>query len=101
MHLEGTFTALVTPFTPDGEAVDTDALDALVEGQVAGGVTGLVPCGTTGEAPTLDDDEQIAVIRRVVAVAAGRVPVLAGTGCSPPGRPSPPPARRWPRAPTG
>jgi len=80
MHLTGTFTALVTPFTPDGEALDLRALDALVEAQIAGGVTGLVPCGTTGEAPTLTDDEQITVIRRVVAVAAGRVPVLAGTG---------------------
>jgi 4-hydroxy-tetrahydrodipicolinate synthase len=80
MLLEGTFTALVTPFTPDGEAVDFPALDALVEAQIAGGVTGLVPCGTTGEAPTLGDDEQIAVIKRVVAVAGGRAPVLAGTG---------------------
>ncbi len=80
MKLSGTFTALVTPFTPDGESVDASALDALVEAQIAGGVTGLVPCGTTGEAPTLTEDEQLAVIRRVVAVAAGRVPVLAGTG---------------------
>ncbi len=80
MHLEGTFTALVTPFTPDGEAVDLPALDALVEAQIAGGVTGLVPCGTTGESPTLGEDEQIAVVKRVVAIAAGRVPVLAGTG---------------------
>ncbi len=80
MHLSGTFTALVTPFTPDGDAVDLPALDALVEAQIAGGVTGLVPCGTTGESPTLGDDEQIAVIERVAAVAAGRVPVLAGTG---------------------
>jgi 4-hydroxy-tetrahydrodipicolinate synthase len=80
MQLSGTFTALVTPFTPDGDAVDLGALDALVEAQIAGGVTGLVPCGTTGEAPTLTDEEQITVIARVVAVAAGRVPVLAGTG---------------------
>jgi 4-hydroxy-tetrahydrodipicolinate synthase len=80
MLLSGTFTALVTPFTPDGEAVDLAALDALVEAQIAGGVTGLVPCGTTGESPTLTEEEQIAVIKRVAAVAAGRVPVLAGTG---------------------
>ena len=80
MHLSGTFTALVTPFTPDGDSVDLPALDALVEAQIAGGVTGLVPCGTTGEAPTLTDDEQLLVIRRVAAVTAGRVPVLAGTG---------------------
>jgi 4-hydroxy-tetrahydrodipicolinate synthase len=80
MHLSGTFTALVTPFTPDGEAIDFAALDALVEAQIAGGVTGLVPCGTTGEAPTLTEEEQLAVIKRVVAVAAKRVPVVAGTG---------------------
>jgi 4-hydroxy-tetrahydrodipicolinate synthase len=80
MDLSGTYTAIVTPFTPDGDAVDLPALDALVEAQIAGGVTGLVPCGTTGEAPTLGDDEQLAVIKRVVAVVSGRVPVLAGTG---------------------
>jgi 4-hydroxy-tetrahydrodipicolinate synthase len=80
LRLTGTFTALVTPFTPDGDAVDFAAFDALVEAQIAGGVTGLVPCGTTGEAPTLTDEEQLAVIKRTVAVAKGRVPVLAGTG---------------------
>lgn len=80
MRLSGTFTAIVTPFTPDGEAVDFTALDALVEDQIDGGVAGLVPCGTTGESPTLSDDEQIAVIKRVVAKTKGRVPVLAGTG---------------------
>lgn len=80
MLLQGTFTAIVTPFTPDGEAVDFAALDALVEAQIEGGVTGLVPCGTTGETPTLTDEEQAQVVARVVAVAKGRVPVLAGTG---------------------
>src|SRR5262249_29669064 len=53
---------------------------ALVDSQIAGGVTGLVPCGTTGEAPTLSDDEQAAVIKRVAQRAAGRVPIVAGTG---------------------
>ncbi|MRG94947.1 4-hydroxy-tetrahydrodipicolinate synthase [Polyangium spumosum] len=76
----GTFTALVTPFTADGDAVDLAALDALVEAQIEGGVSGLVPCGTTGESPTLSDEEQVLVIKRVVEVAKGRVPVLAGTG---------------------
>jgi 4-hydroxy-tetrahydrodipicolinate synthase len=80
MKIEGTFTALVTPFTPDGEAVDIGALTELVEAQIAGGIAGLVPCGTTGEAPTLSEEETGAVIQRVVAVARGRVPVLAGTG---------------------
>lgn len=80
LPLSGTFTALVTPFTPDGEAVDFEALDALVEAQIAGGVSGLVPCGTTGESPTLSDAEMTAVVRRVVEAARGRVPVIAGTG---------------------
>jgi 4-hydroxy-tetrahydrodipicolinate synthase len=76
----GTFTALVTPFTADGDAVDFAALDALVEAQIEGGVSGLVPCGTTGESPTLSDEEQVAVIKRVVEVTKGRIPVVAGTG---------------------
>lgn len=80
LSLEGTWPALVTPFTPDGAAVDGAALDALVDAQIAGGVSGLVPCGTTGESPTLDEGESIEVIRRVVDRARGRVPVLAGTG---------------------
>ncbi|MEZ4294677.1 MAG: 4-hydroxy-tetrahydrodipicolinate synthase [Polyangiaceae bacterium] len=80
MELRGTYTAIVTPFSSDGEAIDFAALEALVEGQIAGGVSGLVPCGTTGETPTLTDEEQVQVIARVVAVAKGRVPVLAGTG---------------------
>lgn len=80
MRLQGTFTAIVTPFTPDGEEVDWGALDNLVEEQIQGGVSGLVPCGTTGESPTLTDEEQVSVIKRVASVTKGRVPVLAGTG---------------------
>jgi 4-hydroxy-tetrahydrodipicolinate synthase len=80
MRIAGTFTALVTPFTADAEAVDHAALEALVEAQLAGGVAGLVPCGTTGEAPTLSDEEQVAVIARTVKVANKRAPVFAGTG---------------------
>lgn len=80
ISFEGTFTAIVTPFRPGGENVDFDALDKLVEAQIAGGVSGLVPCGTTGETPTLSATEQLAVITRVVKVAAGRVPIVAGTG---------------------
>jgi 4-hydroxy-tetrahydrodipicolinate synthase len=78
--LKGTLTALVTPFTRGGDAVDFEALEGLVEAQIEGGVSGLVPCGTTGEAPTMTDEEQVAVIRRVVEAAKGRVPVVAGTG---------------------
>ena len=52
----GTFTALVTPFVAGGDAVDFAALEALVQAQIEGGVSGLVPCGTTGESPTLTGD---------------------------------------------
>lgn len=80
LRFTGTWTALVTPFSPDGEAVDHAALEALVAAQIAGGVSGLVPCGTTGESPTLTEEEQAAVIKRTVVAAGGKVPVLAGTG---------------------
>jgi len=78
--LSGAYTALVTPFTQDGANVDLEAFDALVEAQIAGGITGLVPCGTTGESPTLIEAEQRVLIQRTVQLARGRVPVLAGTG---------------------
>lgn len=74
----GTFTALVTPFR-DG-AIDLSALDALVDRQLDAGVAGLVPCGTTGESPTLSDEEQAAIVARVAKRAAGRAVVLAGAG---------------------
>ncbi len=74
----GAITALVTPFR-NGQ-IAYDDLDRLVDTQIAGGIKGLVPVGTTGESPTLDYDEHIEVIRRVVVRSAGRVPVLAGTG---------------------
>lgn len=77
-RLEGTFTALVTPFA--GEAVDYGKLRALVERQIAAGIDGLAPVGTTGESPTLDTAEHLEVIRVVVETVAGRVPVIAGTG---------------------
>ncbi len=74
----GALTALVTPFRA-GE-VDSRALGALVEAQIAAGIHGLVPCGSTGEAATLTHDEHMALVREVVRVARGRVPVIAGTG---------------------
>lgn len=74
----GTFTALITPFR-NGE-VDVDALENLVEFQIEGGVSGLVPCGTTGESPTMSEEEDRTVISTVVRVANGRVPVIAGSG---------------------
>jgi 4-hydroxy-tetrahydrodipicolinate synthase len=78
--IAGVYTALVTPFSDDGASVDFEALDSLVEAQIAAGVAGLVPCGTTGESPTMSDAEQKQVIERTVRAARGRVPVVAGTG---------------------
>jgi 4-hydroxy-tetrahydrodipicolinate synthase len=82
--LRGAFTALVTPFTPSG-ALDEAALRRLVRWQVLAGIDGLVPCGTTGEAPTLSDDERDRVIALTVETVAehpsrGRIAVVAGTG---------------------
>ncbi len=74
----GAFTALVTPFK-NGE-VDVEALESLVEFQIEGGINGLVPCGTTGESPTLSEEEDRLVIETVVRVTNGRVPIVAGTG---------------------
>jgi 4-hydroxy-tetrahydrodipicolinate synthase len=76
-RLKGCGTALVTPFTDEG-AVDLPALRALVEWQIAEGIDFLVPCGSTGEAQTLDDAERERVVAAVVEVAGGRVPVMAG-----------------------
>ncbi len=74
----GAITALVTPFRNGKVAYDD--LDRLVDAQIAAGIKGLVPMGTTGESPTLDYDEHLEVIRRVVVRSAGRIPVMAGTG---------------------
>jgi len=78
-RFEGTLTALVTPFRADGE-LDLDSLAELVEWQIQEGVDGLVPCGSTGESATLSHEEHARVVRHVVEVARGRVPVVAGTG---------------------
>jgi len=75
----GVYTAMVTPFDKEG-AVDFQTLRALVDGQINGGVDGLVPTGTTGESPTLSAAEHLEVIRCVIDQAADRVPVIAGTG---------------------
>ena len=79
MKLEGTFTALVTPFT-DGGDVDESALRRLVRRNLDGGVTGLVPCGTTGETPTLTSVEIERVIAIVREEANGSCPIIAGSG---------------------
>jgi 4-hydroxy-tetrahydrodipicolinate synthase len=75
----GCYTALVTPFSKSG-GVDENRLRELVEFQIAGGVDGLVPCGTTGESPTLSHEEHNHVIELVVKFAAGRCKVIGGTG---------------------
>jgi 4-hydroxy-tetrahydrodipicolinate synthase len=76
---KGVYTALVTPFQEDG-SVDEPSLRKLVDFQIAGGVAGLVPMGTTGESPTVDHDEHTEIIRIVIEQARGRVPIIAGTG---------------------
>ncbi len=78
---EGAYTALITPFCRDG-SVDYGKLRELVELQIAGGIDGLVPVGTTGESPTLDTEEHVEVIRVVVEAAARRVKIVAGTGAN-------------------
>jgi 4-hydroxy-tetrahydrodipicolinate synthase len=77
MRFRGCGTALVTPFTDGGE-VDLPSLRALIEWQIAEGINLLVPCGSTGEAQTMSDDERQRVVATVVETAAGRVPVMAG-----------------------
>jgi 4-hydroxy-tetrahydrodipicolinate synthase len=79
VRLSGCWTALVTPFTAAG-TVDESALRALVDWQIAMGIHGLVPVGSTGEAATLSAAERDRVVRIVVEQAAGRVPVMAGAG---------------------
>jgi len=77
MQLRGCGTALVTPFQQDG-AIDSTALRNLVAWQIEAGIDFLVPCGTTGETPTLTHDEWLYVIDTTIEVAAGRVPIVAG-----------------------
>jgi 4-hydroxy-tetrahydrodipicolinate synthase len=76
----GVLPALITPFSADGERLDPASLAALVERLVAGGVSGLVPGGSTGEFTTLTHAERRALVEATVQAADGRVPVVAGTG---------------------
>ena len=75
---KGSIVALITPFR-DGE-VDEEAFRAIVEWHIAQGTHGLVPCGTTGESPTLSHQEHMSVVELCLEAAAGRIPVIAGTG---------------------
>jgi 4-hydroxy-tetrahydrodipicolinate synthase len=75
----GSIVALVTPFTKEGE-VDLDTLQQLIEWHIEEGTDAIVLCGTTGESPTLSDQEQESIFQRAVSVARGRIPLIAGTG---------------------
>src|SRR5208283_1610188 len=78
MKLRGCGTALVTPFQRDGR-IDEMALRQLVRWQVDSGIDFLLPCGTTGETPTLSHEEWLRVIDVTIETAQGRVPIMAGT----------------------
>ncbi|HDQ14138.1 MAG TPA: 4-hydroxy-tetrahydrodipicolinate synthase [Sediminispirochaeta sp.] len=75
----GVYTAIITPFTKEGN-IDEEALQRIIEDQIQNKIDGLVPCGTTGESPTLSHEEHDQVIDLTVKFANGRVPVIAGTG---------------------
>ena len=75
---KGSIPALITPFK--GGEIDWPAFENFIEWQIEQGSHGLVPCGTTGESPTLTHDEHNAIIERCIAVVKGRIPVIAGTG---------------------
>ena len=76
---KGIGTALITPMTPEGE-VDYAAMERLVQRQLDANIDALIVCATTGEAPTLKDDEHIEIIRFVASLAKGKTPIVAGTG---------------------
>lgn len=78
---EGAYTAIVTPFTKDNR-VDYGKLKELIELQIQGGMDGIVPVGTTGESPTLDNEEHKKVIETAVETCRGRIKVIAGTGAN-------------------
>lgn len=80
MKYQGLYTAIVTPFK-DGQ-VDYEAYKALIEAQIAGGVDGIVPMGTTGESPTVSTKEHLEIIRVCIETVAGRCQVIAGTGAN-------------------
>ncbi len=91
LRFEGTYTAIITPFrdgaTDAERTIDWEAYDRLVQAQIEGGINGIVPCGTTGESPTLDHEEQIELVTRTVkqcsrpsAARTNKCIVLAGTG---------------------
>src|SRR4051812_5442224 len=80
LDLTGTHTALATPFSASGAEVDFASYEKLLDQQLAGRITGLVPCGTTGEAPTLSPAEQRELVVKTVRAARGKAKVVVGTG---------------------
>jgi len=80
LDLNGAFTALATPFTASGSEVDWASYEKLLESQLGARIAGLVPCGTTGESPTLNEAEQKELVVRAVRAARGRAKVVVGTG---------------------
>lgn len=76
---KGVFTAIITPFKED-QSIDWDALKNLVDYQLKNKVTGIVPCGTTGETPTLTEEEKETVIKKIVEWVDGRCQIIAGSG---------------------
>ncbi len=77
--LEGSYTVMVTPFSEGGKNIDAPALQRFVDWQIAEGVPGLVPLGSTGEFLSVTNDERAQVVETVVNQSAGRVPVVIGT----------------------
>lgn len=80
MKFRGLYTAVITPFDRLGGEIDYDAYERIIRQQVDAGVAGVVPCGTTGESPTLSHEEHRELIRRTVEFTEGKIQVLAGTG---------------------
>ncbi len=78
MNFAGVWTAIATPFR--GDSIDWEALARLIDRQAADGIRGVIPCGTTGESPTLSHDEKLELIQRVCEMAKGKLAVVAGTG---------------------
>lgn len=78
-EFEGSYTVMVTPFSEDGSRIDNRSLRRFVDWQIDQGVPGLIPLGSTGEFLSVTDDERTEIIETVVAQAAGRIPVIAGT----------------------
>ena len=81
-NLRGIWTAIVTPFSANSDAIDFDSLKSLIAYQVSGGVDGLVACGSTGEASTLNEEEYFSVITFSLGQLKGKLPCIAGLNCS-------------------